>query len=256
MSHQWRLLPTAVLVALVASAPVRSGVDPIYRAGQMLGRDLFWQPLSGLALDTTGMGAAEGVIAGQGPATDSTLKQAVASFGKEGKSVYRLDKPSAISLASVLAAGYPVLALTQWHCSLGDKVVVPKPGMDQNAMRHTMVSHYSWEVVEHKEIQSPPGITSDYRARLFFYDAGYCEYGGRDLVTGDGRQIMGVQGFTVEVKEAQYKEDMNVRRKVFAVYAIVPASKKPGDIQSEIEKAMDAMKLDMSYTAPEVKIVK
>jgi hypothetical protein len=68
-------------------------------------------------------------------------------------------------------------------------------------------------------------------------------------------QIMGIQGFTVEVPEAQYKEDMNVRRTLFAVYAVVPAKTKPAGLISEIEGEMDRLKLDLSYKPPEVKKV-
>lgn len=256
-----RLSASSAVVALVILiTTIRTAAaspDSLYRAGTMQGRHLYWVPqITNLPLDTVGWQESQQIALNREPDSTRSLRQALPGIRTAGVEVYRLDKPSAIVIALIRQMGYPVLLLTQWHGALKEKVIVPRPGLVQSAFRHTVLSEYIWEFVDRCELTGKTPSADDLRIRMFYREAGFCEYNGKDEAQRVDRQMLGVQGFSVFVRESDYSEDMGIMRRIFGVYLIADAKKKPADLQKEIEKAMDRQKLDLSYRLPEIKVVK
>jgi hypothetical protein len=236
----------------VFPARLPAAVDSIYRAGQMAGRLLYWVPWEDIQPDTLGWQRIEIDALGGVKSDCRSPRAALKVFGQNRMRILRMLKPSALSVALAFKRDYRVFMLTQWHTTPTQKVVVPKPGMVQRAAKHRIVSDFLWEPVDKVSVEDPAGVNEDYRVRLYCREAGYSQYEGRAEVTGDNAQILGTHGFSVEVEEADYHEDLNVRRKVVEVYLVVSAEKSAADAASDIEQEMDKLKLDLTYTVPNI----
>jgi hypothetical protein len=245
-----------VAFVLLAAQWTAARVDDIYRAGDFCGRPLYWVPLAALALDTVGWERWPGAVWSGGRDTVTRRDSLAGRLAANGQAMYRLTDVSAMSVALLIDQGYRVFVLSQWHASLGHKVMLPKPGMPLEEQRHNLVSDFVWEEIEGAALEKPAGTRNDYGVRLSFAGAGHVEYDGRDLPARKNRQMLGTLGFSVRVPEVQYSEDLNVRRTIFGVYVLAESAKKSRDVVRDIETAMDRLKLDLSYGVPKVSAVK
>jgi len=245
------------IVLLASACACHAGIDTLYRAGTMNGRTLFWLPYETVFPDTLGWDAVEQAVAGRRLSRSANPDASARGLlKKEGYELLRVVKPSAIVVSILHDLGYPVFFLSQWHCSVSEKVVIPKPGLVQHAMRHALVTDYFWETGEKVVTVAPSGTIDDFSIKLYYSNGGYSEYPGKSDVTAGNRQVMGTQGFSLDAgRGSEYREDMNVQRTVSAVYIPVAAGKKPSAVVGEIEKAMDRLKLDLSYTVPKIQVL-
>jgi hypothetical protein len=242
----------AVAIALAVGCGAEAAPDSLYRAGMMNGHYLYWVPRGGLQFDTLDFGAVAAGPAADRAAGITSPEQAAAFFRSTGKTLCRVKKPCAMAVLTLLDQGLGVLALTQWHASPTRPVLVPKPGMIQEAMRHTILSDVLWAAVQQGMSEDMTAVQGDLRVRFRFSGGGMSDYGGRDNIIGTSEQVLGTEGLTVEVKEADYKEDMNVQRTIYAIFVVLPKETRPSDAVAGIEKAMDRRKLDLSYPVPEI----
>jgi len=166
----------------------------------------------------------------------------------------RVANPTAMGLALLADLGHPVAALCQWHASLKNKVKVPKPGMSQKEMRHSLVSDFRWETVERSSIE-PVGSAGDLRVHVFFTGRGQSMYDGRDAVAGMNRQVAGIDGVLIRIPELGFEEDLSLRRTASAICVVAPSNITPKDLVAGIEKAMDKRKLNLSFTVPSFEAV-
>lgn len=241
-----------MLVLVLCAGRGQGAVDSLYRAGRFLGYHLYWVPKVIVSPDTLDWGCL-GAVAPPSEREAITSVDSAASFlGERGWALYRISDCSAIGLALLAEQGYHLCALAQWHASLNRKVIVALPGMPQTEKRHSLITDYHWEPVERVRLYEAKTSTGNYRVEVHFADHGYSGYDDKDRVTGDNAQMLGTTGFSLRIPELGYNEDLNVRRKVFALYLIAPAEKRARDIVAEIEKAMDARGLDLSYRVPEI----
>jgi hypothetical protein len=237
-------------VVLLWMQPCVAAMDSIYTAGTLAGRTLYWVPIDPIAPDTLRWQSLQQALPVEDRDSSRSLAAVAAHLAAKGWSLYRLDKCTAMALALLQEQGVRCYVFDQWHAALGREVVLPRPGMPQKAMRHNLVSDYQWEEVERAAIEPPTGSMQDFRVSIHLAGAGYVDYWGRDLVTQDNKQLLGSEGLSVTIAEVSYHEDVNVRRKVFEVYMVVPAGTSPKAVVAQVEKGMDARKLDMSYKAP------
>jgi hypothetical protein len=249
--HPWVLAAIPVML-LVAPTDSRAEVDSLYRAGMMNGHYLYWVPQSGLLLDTLDFGiAAEDIEPGGTPAVKSAGEAAL-FFKPAGKTLCRIKNPCAMAVLAMLDQGFNLLALTQWRTSPTQPVLVPKHDMIQEPARHTILSDFLWTAIVRGVPEDMTEVSGDFRVQLFFGRSGYSQYDGRQSVINTPQQIRGIEGFSINVKESDYKEDMNVQRTIFGLFVVLPRGVKPAEMTGKIEQAMDRRKLDLSYQIPEI----
>jgi len=240
-------------VALIAAA-VSAKVDSIYQAVRTLGVQLYWVPEDGVSPDTVGWDALAGPLPEERLPLLASLGSVARELDSSGWKLYRVKNCSAMGLALLADLGHPVAALCQWHASLKNKVKVPKPGMSQKEMRHSLVSDFRWETVERSSIE-PVGSAGDLRVHVFFTGRGQSMYDGRDAVAGMNRQVAGIDGVLIRIPELGFEEDLSLRRTASAICVVAPSNITPKDLVAGIEKAMDKRKLDLSFTVPSFEAV-
>ena len=250
MTSRRTAIGCALLITAACLGSVCAAVDPIYGAGAMLGRDLYWVPEDGLLVDTVAWDELASVMPPQERAGVRSVDSALSLLVVRGWKLVKVGKCSAMALGLLVEKGYRICVLSQWHASCNSKVLMPMPGMPQKAMRHNLVSDFHWELVEAANVSSNASNRSEYKVRVDFKGHGYSQWDGHDRLTKDSRQILGTKGFSVSITELSYYEDLNVRRRVYQVYLIVKDDKAPKDIVRDIEKGMDVRKLDLSYVVP------
>ncbi|MBD3241393.1 MAG: hypothetical protein GF331_12460 [Chitinivibrionales bacterium] len=247
-----RAVSTAAMLMLLCCAGTgMAAVDSLYRAGKFLGQYLYWVPKQAVSPDTTEWGCLAGVVTPSERQGIASTDSAASLLSERDWALYRIKECSAMGLALLVEQGYHVCALVQWHASLNRKVIVALPGMPQSEKRHSLISDFHWESVNRARL-SGGGGEDGYQVEIYFADHGYSAYEDKELVAGDNAQILGTTGFSLRIPELAFNEDMNVRRKVFALYLVAAAEKTAKDIISEVEKAMDARNLDLSYTVPKI----
>ncbi len=245
----------AVFLLVFCAGRCRGAVDSLYRAARFLGYHLYWVPRESVSPDTLEWGCLAGVVPPSEREGIASIDSAASLLAERDYALYRVKKCSAIGLALLAEQGYHICALVQWHASLNRKVIVALPGMPQTEKRHSLISDFHWEPVKQVRF-SPVGTGADgYRIEVHFADHGYSRYADKDRVTGDNARMLGTTGLSLHMPELAYNEDLNVRRKMFALCLIAPAGKQARDIVAEVEKGMDVRGLDLSYTVPEIEPV-
>jgi hypothetical protein len=253
MTMRWTYVG-AVAAVLAAAGGAWGKVDSMYYAAQTLGVRLYWVPEDGVSPDTVGWDALAGPLPEERVSALTSLAAAARELDSAGWRLYRVKNCSAMGLALLADLGHPVGVLCQWHASLKNKVKVPKPGMSQKEIRHSLVSDHRWEAVERTSIESV-GNAGDLRVHIFFAGRGQSQYDCRDAVVGMNRQVAGIDGVVIRMPELAFEEDLNIRRTASAICVVAPSDVTAKDIVSGIERAMDRRKLDLSYTVPVVEAV-
>jgi hypothetical protein len=124
--------------------------------------------------------------------------------------------------------------------------------MIQETNRPTIISDFIWSLIERIDLENTVVLNNDYRVRIMFNGSGYTLYDGHESIVATSHQIMGTQGLSVNVREADFKEDLNVQRTIFKLFVVLPKGVRPAATVKGIEKAMDRRKLDLSYQIPEI----
>lgn len=241
---------------LIGATDVGADVDSLYRAGKMNGHYMYWLPESGLPLDTLDFGIATNDFEPGGTSAIKSIHDAAAFFRPSGKTLCRVKSPCAMAVLAMLDQGMNLLALTQWRTTPTQLVFVPKPDMIQQTNRPTILSDFLWAPVVRAVSENMAEVSGDYQVQLIFGGSGYSYYDGREIVVGASKQIRGAEGLSINVKESDYKEDMNVQRTIFGLFVVVPKGVVLSDVVKGIEKAMDRRKLDLSYQVPEIVPIK
>jgi hypothetical protein len=241
-----------LLVSMIAALCMSSwGKEPY---AQVLGKSFYWQAPS-LMLDTIGWTSVEQSLLNVPDSTDKNPQGGCETFTKNKKAIFRLKKPSALSLVILTDLGYDVIFLTQWSGSISSLLQVPIPGID-DFKGQRLLTDLQWETIERYTIDKPNEVQDDYTIKLFFRNGGVSFYKGRENVYQSEEQLTGItDGIVVKLSNGSGL-DVLLRRYVFNIYLITPADKTASKLISEIEKSMDGLKLDLSYKAPEILEVK
>jgi hypothetical protein len=243
------LLIFAASTAYAADAPAMSARPA---AGKMLGKPFYWMTKT-LTYDTLSWDAIErkqikDTSNAKGAAGACALMQ------KNGKTIYRMKNVSAMSLIILNDLHYSVAALTQWAVRTNSQIKVSVPGADNAYQQQDIRTDYQWESIDTFFIQKPTEITPDFKIQIGLSGGGFAEFEGKEEVNVASREILGTtDGFVLEFQGEKSYEAPPVKRKFWDLYVIVDSKKKDGDIISDIEKAMDKLKLDMSYSVPKLK---
>ncbi len=245
-------LPAAlVLVWLCAGA--QGAVDSIYQAGKMAGVTLYWVPKAPIEPDTIAWGTLQGVLTPtERLEYDIALGQAATNLAEHDYALFTIKDCEALALALLSEMDYHICALTQWHGSLKNEVIIAKPGMPTEAKRHSLISDMRWEKVERTQIEKAASRQADeeFDIKVYFVDNGMSQYAGKELLVGSSDQIQGTKGFGVNIPELSFSEDVTIARKVFQLCLVAPIAAEASDIVTALEKAMDGHKIDISYKVP------
>lgn len=245
------LRAAAWLTVLGLAGTGAAAIDPILKQTDLNGISLYWVPLKQIEPDTVNWDALASVMPKEERSGVRTVGEAAALLEPRGWKLLRVKKCSGMGLGLLLEKGYRVCVLSQWHASLRNDVVVPRPGMAQNSMKHNLVSHFHWELASGASIGRAQGKGStEFSVRVDFRNHGHSVWDGHDNAEGNNRQILGTAGTAVSLPELSFHEDLTVKRQLYRMYVIVESDKKAKQIVRDVESGMDALKLDLSYIVP------
>jgi len=219
---------------------------------------MHWVPEASIEPDTIAWGTLQGVLTPTERLEDSVSSgQAAAKLAEHGYTLFVIKECEAFALALLGGMDYHLCALTRWHGSLNNEVIVAKPGMPSEARRHSLVSNVLWEKIERTEFSEAAGLGADeYNIKVYFKNHGFSQYEGRELMVGASDQILGTTGFSVRIPELSYAEDVAISRKVFQLCLVAPNDTKAADIVKAVEDVMDHHKVPISYKVPRFTVVK
>lgn len=209
---------------------------------------MFWT-LDSTHLDTIGWPRVHEAILDTPTDSGATMRSSLEAFRNAGTTVYRLEKPTAITLAILKDIGASIVVLSQWRAFPANYIRINHPGFDDEYKKRLILSDFLWERLDDYTARRPVKLEKDFTLTLYFDNMGQSQYSGAENPEHSQAQILGTDGLVLEFENEKF-EDVLVKRRIDQTYAIMDADLKPAAIIRRIERAMDKMKLDLSYTAP------
>jgi hypothetical protein len=222
----------------------------------MLGKKLYWQSNS-ITCDTLAWAA---FLKKTFDTTQITLKNPEPSLEfccVKGMRLYELKGGSAIVGALLYDLGYKIVMLTQWNALPHGKILVGAAGMPREYKDQRIMSDFYWEDVERVEVKKPGKIEDDFSVMLYFSDAGMSVFKGKTELNVACEQVVGTtDGLVLQLNNGTANQDLVIKRRVFRTCVLVPADKNAKAVIAQLEKAMDKLKLDLSYQIPKLTDIK
>jgi len=242
MNRTTRNAATALAVLLSISAVFSNMI-----ADTVLGHVMYWNS-EDISFDTTGWALIASEAIGDAQAGLKTPSQALPLFQQKSKKIYRLKNPSAVSLAILKSLGYDVFFLSQWNGFPSGSIKLAGQGQFE-AQR--IRSDFLWEWLAGADAKEKPKVAGTYEAIMKFGDGTYCRYAADALVCNAAKTIEGAADDIYLEFTGNHNQRVDMQRRIYTAYCIADSKAKPSKIIGDIEKEMDAMKLDISYKAPE-----
>lgn len=177
---------------------------------------------------------------------------ACSAYAEKGTRFFKVSQATGMALAILKDLGYEMLVLSQWNILPNDMIMVYAPSVRSEYGRRRFMSDFIWETVDRIDLTHPTKIIEDYTLSVWFKDAGYCSYMGKeDILKAFSQMLSSEQTIRIYYDNGTV-HDLLVKRKIYGIYLLADMKKKASGIISEMESMMDKMKLDLSYPVPKI----
>ncbi|MBD3239477.1 MAG: hypothetical protein GF331_02755 [Chitinivibrionales bacterium] len=241
-----RVVPLALLLSMCSSASGRHVV------GSICGQKVFFRE-ENTRIDTLGWDKVEQQYFDADSSKRRRPEQAVAAFEAHGKRIYRLRELSAIGAAILQDLGFDVVLLSQWVAQPSQYINPDGPSSRGDSyQRQRIVSDYLWERLSGAELERPSELAQDLQVTLRFARDNRSTVPGKQLIVKHAMPLVAPGEAVVLSFVGGTSVETFFKRRPYRAYLIAPAELSVKKIIARIEGVMDKLKLDLSYTVPEI----